>query len=63
MVHLCWLLMWFEVISRLKINLEKAERILITGLASVEELLMKLSCSVGELPSTYRGLPLGASFR
>ena len=63
MVHLCWLLMWFEVISRLKINLEKAERILIIGLASVEELLMKLSCSVGELPSTYLGLPLGASFR
>ena len=63
MVHLCWLLMWFEVISRLKINLEKAERILITGLASVEELLMKLSCNVGELPSTYLGLPLGASFR
>ena len=50
MVYLCWLLMWFEAILGLKINLEKWELILIVGVALVEKLTIEF------------GMPLDASF-
>lgn len=52
MVHSSWLLMWFEAISRLEINLEKSELIPIKGVIDVEELVMEPSCKVGAIPST-----------
>ena len=36
MVHLCWLLMWFEVILGLKINLEKSKLIVIGRVDNAE---------------------------
>ena len=56
MTYLSWLLMWFEVISNMKINLTKSEFILI---GSVEDLALEIGCKVGVLPTTYLGLPLG----
>lgn len=53
--------MWFEVISGLKKNITKSDFIPIVKVENVEELAFELSYKVGELPTTYLGLPLGAS--
>ena len=55
--------MWFEVISRLKVNLDKSELILVGNVDNVEELASELGCKVGSLPSLYLGMPLGAPFK
>ena len=60
LAHLSWLLMWFEIISGLRINLNKSEIISIGSIAEVESLALELGCKVGALPSSYLGLPLGA---
>ena len=58
--YLSWTSMWFEAISRLKINLEKSELIPIGDVSNLEELVGVLGCKMGTLPITYLGLPLGA---
>ena len=60
MAYLSWLLMWFEAISGLRINLDKSEILPMGRVENVEILALKLGCKVGSLPSTYLGLPLGA---
>ena len=61
--HLCWLLTWFEACSGLKVNSEKSKLIPIGSVNQIAELVSVLRCKVDTLPSTYLGLPLGASFR
>ena len=63
LLHLHWVLMWFEVISKLKINLEKSELILVGRVPIMEELADILGCKMGLLPSKYLGLPLGSTFK
>lgn len=58
MIHLCWSLMWFEVILEPKINLDQSELIPIKRVDNMEELASKIGCKVGQLPSTYLGTPL-----
>ena len=60
LAHLIWLLMWFESISGLRINLNKSEIISVGSIAEVDSLALELGCKVGTLPSSYLGLPLGA---
>ena len=60
MAILSWLLMWFEAISGLSINLNKSEILPVGRVENVEVLASELGCKVGSLPSTYLGLPLGA---
>ncbi|RVW29094.1 hypothetical protein CK203_112342 [Vitis vinifera] len=60
MAILSWLLMWFEAISGLSINLNKSEILPVGRVEIAEVLASKLGCKVGSLPSTYLGLPLGA---
>ena len=55
-----WILMWFEALSGLKINLSKSEIFLIGGRENIEVLTAELGCRAGSLPTTYLGLPLGA---
>ena len=62
MTYLSWLLMWFEACSGLRINLEKSEMIPVRRVHNIEGLALELGCKVGELPSCYLGLPLGAPF-
>ena len=63
LTFLCWLLMWFEAMSGLKINLEKSELIPLGRVENAEMLVAELGCKVGRLPSTYLGLPLGARYK
>ena len=60
LAHLSWLLMWLEIISGLRVNLNKSKIISIGSIAEVESLAFELGCEVGALPSSYYGLPLGA---
>ena len=59
MAFLSWLLMWFEAISGLSINLNKSEIFLVGRVENVEVLASELGCKVGTLPSTSLGLPFG----
>ena len=63
LTYLSWLLMWFEAVSGLKINLEKSEFIPIERVENIDDLALDFGCRVGSLPSTYLGLPLGAPFK
>ena len=62
LAYLSWLLMWFEAVSRLKINLSKSKIILVVvgSVDNVKELAFELGCKIGALSSSYLGLPLGA---
>ena len=61
--NLCWLLMWFEAISGLKINLEKSEMILVGEVDNLKELDCEIGCKVGKLSTSYLRLLLGASYK
>ena len=63
LLHLSWVLFWFEASSGLKINLDKSELIPIGKVDNVRALAAELGCRSGSLPSTYLGLPLGASYK
>ena len=55
--------MWFEAISSLHVNLNKSEILSVGRVENAELLTIVLDCKVGSLPSTYLGLPLGASHK
>ena len=60
LVYLRWLLMWFEALSGLRINLSKSEIIPVERVDGYEALAAELGCKVGSLLASYLGLPLGA---
>lgn len=57
------ILLCFEAISRLKVNLQKAELVAVGEILHKEELAGILSCSISSLPLKYLGLPLGVPFK
>ena len=61
--YLSWILMWFEALSGLKINLNKSEIIPIGPVDNAEELAKDLGCKPRALPTSYLGLPLGAKHK
>ena len=61
--YLSWILMWFEALSGLKINLNKSEILPVGPVDNVSDLAVELGCGIGSLPSSYLGLPLGASHK
>ena len=63
MTHLGWLLMCFEAIFGLKINLEKNELFLVGSGDDGEDLAFKVGCKVGSLPSTYLWVLLSNQLR
>ena len=63
MAHLSWLLMWFEAISGLRINLDKSEILPVGRVENLEALALEVGCKVGRLPNSYLGIPLGANHK
>ena len=63
MKFLSWTLMWFEAMSGLRINLNKSEIILVGPVDNVVKLALELGCGIGSFPTSYLGLPLGASHK
>ena len=59
MVYLSWILLYFEALSGLKVNLDKSVILLVGDVENIEQLACELGCKAGTLPSTYLGLPLG----
>ncbi|RVX05648.1 putative ribonuclease H protein [Vitis vinifera] len=59
MTFLSWILCWFEAALGLRINLAKSEIIPVEEVEEILEMAVELGCKVGQLPSTYLGLPLG----
>ncbi|RVW31433.1 putative mitochondrial protein [Vitis vinifera] len=59
MTYLSWILCWFEAVSGLRINLAKSEIIPVGEVEGILEMAVELGCKVGQLPSTYLGLPWG----
>ena len=60
---LSWILMWFEAMSGLKINLTKSEIIPIGPVNNLVDLATELGCNIGSFPTSYLGLPLGAKHK
>ena len=58
MVHLNWLLLWFEAILELRINLEKSIALVVGELENLDELTLELGCKTGTLSTIYLGLTL-----
>ena len=58
-----WILMWFEAMSGLKINLNKSKIIPIGPVTKAVELASELGCKIGSFPTSYLGLPLGAKHK
>ncbi|KAJ9675647.1 hypothetical protein PVL29_024530 [Vitis rotundifolia] len=63
LTYLSWLLMWFEAVSGLRINLEKSELIPVGRVENMDDLAWDFGYRVGSLPTTYLGMPLGAPFK
>ena len=57
MTFLSWILCWFEAALGLRINLAKSEIIPVEEVEEILEMAVELGCKVGQLPSTYLGLP------
>jgi hypothetical protein len=57
------LLVCFEAVSGLKVNLAKSVLVPVGSLEDVDQLASRLGCGTTDLPLKYLGLPLGASFK
>lgn len=53
----------FEGVSGLKVNLHKSRMYGVGDVENIDGLAVCLGCSIGNLPTTYLGLPLGAPFK
>ena len=60
LIYIIWVLFWFEASSSLKINFDKNEIYKVGDVDNLDSLATVLGCRIGQFPSTYLGLPLGA---
>lgn len=60
MLYLSWVLFYFEVVSGLKVNLEKSVIFPVGNAVNIEMLARELGCRAWTLPSIYLGLPFGS---
>lgn len=63
MISLKGILLCFEAVSGLKVNLGKSELIPVGRVDNLEILANIFCCKISKLPITYLGLPLGARFK
>jgi hypothetical protein len=63
LLYLRMLLLSFEAISGLKINLDKSVLVPVGIVDNMDDLAGILGCGVSSLPLKYLGLPLGAPFK
>ena len=60
-LHIWLLLLSFQAVTGLKVNVHKSEMVPIREVVDVHALVEILGCRVGTLPMSYLGMPLGAS--
>ena len=56
-------LIWFEVVSNLKVNLGKSELVVVGAVHNFDLLMVVLGCKQGSLLMKYLGLPLGTKYK
>ena len=59
MASMSCILVWFEALSGLRINLDKSSILHVGKVDNINRLALELGCKVGSLPTDYLGLPLG----
>ena len=62
-LHIQLLLLCFQAMTGLKVNVQKSEMVPIGEVDDVHALAEILGCRVGTLPMYYLGMPLGASHK
>ena len=62
-LHVRMLLLCFQAVTGLKVNVLKSELVPIGEVNNVHALAEILGCRIGSLPMTYLGMPLGASHK
>jgi len=62
-MNLRYILIWFQAISGLRINLTKSSILPVGELDNIQILAGVLGCKINSFPITYLGLPLGAKFK
>ena len=63
MLILCLVLIWFEAVSGLKVNLGKSELVAVGAVPNMDLLMAVLGCKQGFLLMKYLGLLLEAKFK
>ncbi|XP_075648654.1 uncharacterized protein LOC142619443 [Castanea sativa] len=63
LLNLRMVLIWFEAVSGLKVNLGKSELVAVGSVHDMDLLVAVLGCKQGSLPMKYLGLPLGEKFK
>ena len=63
LMHIRMVLMCFEAVTGLKVNMRKSEMVPVGEVANITALADFLCCQVGSLPMTYLGAPLGSPFK
>lgn len=61
--YLRLVLLFFQAVSGLRINISKSEILPVGVVENVELLVSFFGCKVSNLPSEYLGLPIGALFK
>jgi len=62
-VNLRYILIWFQVMSSLRINLAKSSILPVGSVDNIQILVGLLGCKIDSFPLTYLGLSLGAKFK
>ena len=63
LLYIQMVLIFFEAIIGLKVNVGKSEIVLVGEVGNLDALARILCCKVGCLPMSYLGMPLGAHFK
>lgn len=61
--YLRLVLLYFEAVSGLRVNIAKSEIMPVGNVENIGELASFFGCKVAYFPTSYLGLPLGASFK
>ena len=63
LLYIRMVMIFFEAITGLKVNIGKSEIVLVELVGSLDTLASVLGCNVSRLPMIYLGMPLGAHFK
>lgn len=61
--HIGAILLCFEAITGLKVNMNKSEVVPAGDVVGVENFAALFCCRAGSLPMSYLGMPLGSSYK
>ena len=63
LLYIQMVLIFFEAITSLKVNVGKSEIVLASDVGNLNALACTLCCKVGTLPMRYLGMPLRAHYK